>query len=202
MHFPSRHPGVNTNSFPTELQGVEKLQRRSAFARAISTSGSTSRRERTPCSTEGGPLRSGSIHPTIPSTLQPPGPPRATAGSERVRTTDVTHTGHTPPSPRSCISGSRGHPVCSEEPIYLLRNAHLCNPTRTQRLLHSPTSLQLCAHTPGYLGRRLDMHLFPEPGRVCKHVSECKLRCLFKSDGLPESGAPERRPHTMFYKNS
>lgn len=146
-----------------QLQGVEELQS-SAFARAISTSGSTCRRERTPCGTDGGPLRSGPIYRTAPLTLQPLGLPRATVGRERVRTTDITHPGHTPPSSRGCSSGSQGHPVCSEEPTYVLRNAHLCNRTRTQRLLRSPTSLQLCVHTLGYLGSRLDCIYFQSWG--------------------------------------
>lgn len=75
--------------------------------------------------TEDGPLTNGPIHPTIPPTLQPPGPPRAKVGSERVRTIDIAHPGHTPPSSHRCSSGSPGHLACSEEPS-ICSEMHIC----------------------------------------------------------------------------
>lgn len=67
---PCHHPGVNAKGFPTQLPDAEKLQRRNAFIGAISTSGSTSGRKPTPCSTEGrSPIGTGPTHPTTPATL-------------------------------------------------------------------------------------------------------------------------------------
>lgn len=182
-------------SFPVRYKMQSHCEQETASRRATGTSGSTLRRKRPPVA-----LRGGLISGPSPS-AQPPNPPSGLprAGSATARTKDL-HSSLDKPHP-ACTP--QLHPrVLWEIPILVHLPAYKCLSVCTHRhmLIHSPISLQPCVHTLVYLGPSLDMHIFQELWRVCKHVCEDSSDVYINQVGCQAVGTQGEPPTQWFFK--